>query len=102
MNHHGIVPGITVPGVCKAMGVEPNPTMMWSVGVTMQNKYRQAYGCQPPKDNRPKTYEEGVHCFAIYPEHFRSTIEDAIRAYGCEQARQGDLFSETCAEERRV
>ena len=89
---YGIVAGIYVPGVCKDMGVEPNPQMMWSVGQIVVRKFQQRYGSLPPKDLRPKTYEEGVHCFAIYPESFRSTIEDVIRAHGYERARQGDLF----------
>ena len=93
INFRGIVPGIYVAGVCKAMGVEPNKQMMWSVGQTMQAKYMERYGVPPPKDNRPKTYEEGVHCMAIYPEHFRPLIEAAIKAYGYEKARQGDLFA---------
>jgi hypothetical protein len=87
-----VVAGITVPGVCKAMGVEPHPRLMWTVGLVTQNKFRTAYGRQPPKDNRQKTYTEGVHCYAIYPEHFRPIIEAAIKAYGTEAARQGDLF----------
>jgi len=87
-----LVAGITVPGVCKAMGVEPNREMMWSVGLVIVNKYRQLYGALPPKDLRQKTYTEGVHCFAIYPETMRTTIEQAIIAHGCERGRQGDLF----------
>jgi hypothetical protein len=93
----GIVAGIYVTGVCKDMGVEPNPQMMWSVGQMMQRKYMQMYGVPPPKDNRPKTYEEGVHCMAIYPEHFRPYIEKAIMAYGFERARQGDLFGDSAS-----
>ena len=93
MIYRGSIAGITVPGVCKAMGVEPTKDMMWSVGLVIVNKYKQTYGALPPKDLRQKTYTEGVHCFAIYPEHMRSMIEEAIRAYGCDIARQGDLFS---------
>ena len=89
---YGLVAGITVPKVCKAMGVEPNPEMMWSVGQIVVRKFQQRYGSLPPKDLRQKTYTEGVHCFAIYPEHMRSTIEDTIRAHGYKQRRQGDLF----------
>ena len=92
--NRGIIAGITVPGVCKDMGVEPNKSMMWSVGLVVVNKYRDMYGALPPKDLRQKTYTEGVHCFAIYPEHMRAVIEAAIKAYGCEAARQGELFTE--------
>jgi hypothetical protein len=87
------IAGITVPGVCKAMGVEPTKDMMWSVGLVIVNKFKQTYGALPPKDLRQKTYTEGVHCFAIYPEHMREVIESAIRTYGGEKARQGDLFT---------
>ena len=92
MIYRGTYAGITVPGVCKAMGVEPNKEMMWSVGQIIVRKYMALYGAAPVKDNRPKTYTEGVHCFAIYPESMRELIEQEIRAYGYEAVRQGDLF----------
>ena len=92
LSFRGLVPGIHVTQVCKDMGVEPNPRMMWSVGQIMQAKYTKEFGVPPPKDNRPKTYEEGVHCMAIYPPDWRPLIEAEIVAYGYEKARQGDLF----------
>jgi hypothetical protein len=87
------IAGITVPGVCRDMGIEPTKGMMWSVGQTIVKKYRDEYGALPQKDLRPKTYDDGVHCFAIYPEMMRKVIEEAIKAYGYELARQGDLFA---------
>jgi hypothetical protein len=85
------VSGITVPGVCKAMGVEPEKRMMWSVGQIVMRKYAEKHGQQPPKDNRRKTYTDGVHCFAIYPESWRGFIEKTIRAHGYEASRQQEL-----------
>ena len=83
--------GITVPGVCRDEGIEPTKHMMWSVGQQMVKLYRDLYGALPPKDNRPKTYVRGVHCFAIYPETFRPYIVEALLAYGAEEARQLDM-----------
>jgi hypothetical protein len=86
------IAGITVPNVCRDMGVEPTPELMWSVGLIVVNIYKKRYGALPPKDLRFKTYDDGVHCFAIYPETFRSTIEDTIRAQVHEKARQYEMF----------
>jgi hypothetical protein len=83
--------GITVPGVCKAMGVEPEPRMMWSVGQITVKRWIKIHGTEPPKENRPKTYGPGRHCFAIYPESWRAFIERAIRKHGYEKSRQLEL-----------
>ena len=90
-----IVPGICIGQVCRDMGLEPNTSMMVSVGLIMQAKHQAIFGTPPPKDNRPKTYEEGVHCMAIYPPDWRPIIEDEFRKYGSEKSRQGDLFDRT-------
>jgi hypothetical protein len=90
---HGLIAGITVPGVCRDMRIEPNKDMMWSVGQIVVKEYLRRYGALPPKDLRRKTYTEGVHCFAIYPEHMRKYIESVFEAHMAEAARQGDLFS---------
>jgi hypothetical protein len=89
---HGKIAGITVPGVCKAMGIEPEKYLMWSAGQIVVKEYMRRYGAPPPKDNRRKTYTDGFHCFAIYEEHMRNYIEMVIRAHLTEKARQGDLF----------
>jgi hypothetical protein len=90
---HGRIAGITVPGVCRSMGIEPTKWLMWSVGQIVVKEYIRRYGAPPPKDNRKKTYDEGVHCFAIYEEHMRKFIEKVINEHLTEKARQGDLFS---------
>jgi hypothetical protein len=86
------IAGITCIDVCHDIGVEPTPELMWSVGLIVVNIFKQRYGALPPKDLRYKTYSEGVHCFAIYPETMRATIERVIRAQVVEQSRQLDMF----------
>lgn len=86
------VPGISIVDVARDANIEPNKQMMWTVGLIVVNIYKQRYGALPPKDLRRKTYDEGVHCFAIYPETFRSTILKVFREYLAEEARQGELF----------
>jgi hypothetical protein len=88
----GQIAGITIIDVARDMGIEPNKQMMWSVGLVVVNIFKQRYGALPPKDLRDKTYEEGVHCFAIYPETFRAVIEQAFRTHCTEKARQLELF----------
>lgn len=85
--------GITVVDVCRQLGIEPNPTLMWSVGALAQAAYVAKFGHSPPKDLRAKTYTEGVHCFAIYPESFRLDIVDIIREHETERAQQLDVFT---------
>lgn len=55
------------------------------------HKYAKRYGRQPVKDNRKKTYTEGVHCFALYPPEFKPEIVATIRAHRTDEARQGVL-----------
>jgi hypothetical protein len=68
--------GITVPQVFAAMGITPDNHQAWSAGARVAAMYVEQFGCQPPKDNRPKTRGGGSHCFAIYP----ATWERRIRA----------------------
>ena len=85
-------PGITVIDVFKALGLEPSPKMTWSAGHLMRSRYQEIYGRLPPKELRPKTNGNGVHCFAIYPDGFRGEIEKCIAGLGVEKAAQPDLF----------
>jgi len=87
------IAGITTVSVALDMGIEPTPELMWAVGQIVVRIYREQYGALPPKDLRPKTYEEGVHCFAIYPETFRGTIARVLLTQKYELARQLDLFA---------
>ena len=86
---------ITVPQVCRAIGVQPEKRLMWSVGMIMQARYAEENGRQPPKDNRPKTNGEGVHCFALYPPDWFDAIADTIREQQYEAEKQIDLFGGT-------
>lgn len=86
------MPGITVIDVCRAMGVEPEKSMTWAVGSALQRRYEEIFERQPPKELRPKTNGGGSHCFAVYPETWRITIESLIKAHNPDPGRQGDLF----------
>jgi len=83
---------ITVMQVFAALDVHPSPSVSWSVGTQVANMYALEYGAQPPKDNRPKTYGGGSHCFALYPPFWRERIERVIRATVEAAKSQGDLF----------
>jgi hypothetical protein len=83
---------ITVPQVFKALGVEPTPAQAWSVGARMAAQYQEAFGIQPPKDNRPKTNGPGSHCFALYPPNWRGRIEAEIKTVVDLDKRQAALF----------
>jgi len=85
-------PGITVIDCFRERGVETEKEKTWSVGVKAQHRYRQTYGCEPPKDLRTKTCGVGVHCFAIYPLEFKPTIMQLIEESAAEEARQSSLF----------
>lgn len=84
--------GITVMQVFSALGVEPGPSLSWSVGSRVATMYRDEFGEQPPKDNRPKTGGGGTHCFAIYPDSWYGRIATVITETSDLQRRQGDLF----------
>jgi glycogen debranching enzyme len=85
---------ITVPQVFKVLGIEPTPAQAWSVGSRMAAQYQEAFGIQPPKDNRPKTNGHGSHCFALYPPNWRKRIEAEIRLVVDMDKRQAALFDE--------
>ena len=85
---------ITVMQVFKALGVQPDPKVSWSVGSRIAAAYAEEYGKQPPKENRPKTSGGGSHCFAIYPATWRRKIEKAIKDVVAFQRSQGDMFGE--------
>jgi|TARA_R100001244_G_C5063108_1_gene109368 hypothetical protein len=76
----------------RALRVEPNKHVTWSVGDVVMNKYVDEYGRQPPKVLRPKTNAGGSHCFALYPSKWTPIIDRIILAHGVEAQRQGELF----------
>ena len=88
----GRIAGITIIDVCRDLDVEPYNEMTWSVGNIVRDYYEARYGALPEKDLRTKTSGGGSHCFAVYPEHMRATIERVILAHQTERARQGELF----------
>lgn len=83
---------ITVPQVCRDMGLETDKNVMWSVGDIMQKRYADKFGHQPNKDNRPKTNGRGSHCFALYPEEWREDIANEIKKFDNFRLKQDDLF----------
>jgi|TARA_R110000764_G_scaffold35122_2_gene78419 hypothetical protein len=83
---------ITIIDRFRALRVEPNKHVTWSVGDAVANKYVDVYGHQPPKVLRPKTNARGSHCFALYPPKWIPIIDRIILAHGVEAQRQGELF----------
>ena len=83
---------ITTKQVIKAMGLHPTHNQSTAIGLRAQAEYAKEFHEQPPKDNRPKTYGKGVHCFALYPETWRGKIEVHINAVMDTGRNQGDLF----------
>ena len=80
--------GITVIDVMRDLKIEPTPALTWMVGDAVRNLWVDRTGMTPEKDLRPKTYDKGSHCFAIYPETLRAEIERIIRTCEGEAARQ--------------
>ncbi len=83
---------ITVPMVFRALGITPSNELSWSVGSRVATIYAREYGCQPPKDNRPKTSGAGSHCFAIYPDTWAPMIRQIILAEKAAEDSQLDMF----------
>jgi hypothetical protein len=83
---------ITVIDVIRDMSVEPSPQLCWPVGNRTRERWMDLYGHPPLKELRCKTYDGGTHCFAVYPDSFRSEIALIVASEQAEQARQGDLF----------
>jgi hypothetical protein len=86
------IEGITVIDVCRALQVEPDPPLTWSVGNLVRGMWERQYGALPEKDLRRKTAGGGSHCFAIYPYTWRDAIARVIMLHTTERQRQGELF----------
>jgi hypothetical protein len=86
--------GITVVDVCRAMRVEPDKHLMWSVGNAMSRSWHKEHGDWPPSALRSKTNGGGSHRFAVYPEGRRAQIELLIRAHQPKPVLQLDLFED--------
>lgn len=84
---------ITVIDVFREMGVEPEKHLTWAVGQIVVQEFKKREGKLPVKDLRRKTCGVGVHCFALYPESYRSVIRDAIKSLETEAAKQMDMFN---------
>lgn len=83
---------ITVPQVCRMMGLEPDNHTMWSVGDVMQQRFYLRNKTQPPKENAKKTHGTGVHCFAHYPPDYQEEIEAEILKHKPDPDKQQDMF----------
>jgi len=86
---------ITVVSVMKELGFRLQKEVTWAIGGRVRDIYAKQYGHLPPKELRNKTSGVGTHCFAIYPDNMRSTIEDIIREYKLEVDRQLPFFWES-------
>lgn len=85
---------ITVIDVFRELGLETDKDKTWAVGNAVMRRYQSDFGCQPMKDNRPKTNGEGSHCFALYPDSYRPIIRQCIESVHANAARQTDMFME--------
>jgi len=94
MGNRVTMPGITVPGVFKAMNIEPRPEWTWAVGDRLQKMYASEFGTQPPKELRTKTAGGGSHCFAVYPYEWFDRIKGVIAVIAKEGDSQQALFDE--------
>jgi len=83
---------LTVMDVFRDLGLEPEPAVSWAVGGAVRRLYEAETGGLPPKELRQKTNGHGSHCFAAYPESWRSRIEGVIKQHQTQAARQGALF----------
>ena len=83
---------ITVPQVFDLLNAVKTNEKTWAVGTRMQHIYAMEFGCQPPKDNRPKTSGSGSHCFALYPASYLPIIEAEIRKVDAEASGQLNLI----------
>jgi hypothetical protein len=79
---------VTVMERCRHLNVEPTPDLCVSVGQTVAHLYKSETGREPERPLQPKTRGGGTHCIASYPESFPPRIDEAIRAYGAEAAKQ--------------
>jgi hypothetical protein len=84
--------GVTVPEVMKALGLEPEPHVSWSIGARVREEYVATMKAPPPKALRPKTSGSGSHCFAVYPPEMVPLIERIVGEHKAAAARQGSLF----------
>ena len=83
---------ITVHDVARAMDLELNDEMAWSIGALVAKAWQWQSGTPPLKDLRTKKAGTGSHCFALYPPAFRGRIELIIRGYKPPDAEQMSLF----------
>lgn len=86
---------ITVPQVVREKGYENDEDINPKIGAKVRDIYKEKSGHAPVKDNRPKTYDPGSHCFALYPELMRSDIEFLVDIFYKQKARQIDWVRET-------
>lgn len=82
----------TVIDVFRELNLEPLKQDTWSVGLRVMNLWLSDHGSLPVKDNRRKTNGKGVHCFALYPPHWRDRIREIVASTATERANQMDLF----------
>lgn len=83
----------SVVEIIKAMALEPEPQLCWSVGEIISKRYVDRHGTFPPTELRPKTYGRGSHQHRVYPETYWPEIEELVRAHNAAAAQQSDLFA---------
>lgn len=73
---------ITVPEVIRDMNVEVSPSIRWTIGNEIKRQWIARYGCLPDKELRNKADgSNGSHVLAVYPEKWRSKIEELVSYY---------------------
>ena len=70
----------TVIDICRALGYEPVPPLIWQIGAAVRDDYAGIVGALPMKGLRQKTSGLGSHCFALYPPEYRPRAASLIRA----------------------
>ena len=77
----------------RDMGVEITSKLSWEIGNVVRDLWITKHdGVPPDKELRTKTSGHGSHFLAVYPESWRYQIEDVVRFYCTEKARQGKLL----------
>jgi hypothetical protein len=87
-----LLKGVTVTQVFRAIGVEPDKHLTWTVGAVMAEQYLQEKGLEVPKANRPKTNGGGSHCMAVYPAGWFDRIAEQIHKVCANKESQHALF----------
>lgn len=83
---------ITVPGIFRELGLEPEKSATTAVGIRVRDMWLKEHDELPRKELKRKTAGGGSHCFATYPASWRDRIIEVIRTFVVAESRQLSLF----------